>query len=225
MATKQDPTLDRNTGQPVRPEARTLADRDVAVDSPAPKHGDPAENLGPMESVIGVKVGSEAAVESGTDPVLPAVGGNISRMTEVRNKDLKERDRKELEKRGPTAGAHSVSLDFEGLMMVEVDDQGPIPMSGSFSGNFIKSITLRLATEEELEEMLPSAAPADRQAVSRRAADLIKGPGQGGGGNPMKAHEARGTTSGLTQPAGGAASTSEPTRPVGSGVTTSRGSR
>jgi len=226
-----DAKLSRATGQPSN--TRPLADRDVALDHPEPKHGDPAENLAPNESVIGVRTGSEASVESGTDPVLPPVGGNISRMTEVRNKDLRERDRKEREKRGPDAGTFSVGMTFPGLMMVLVDGR-EVLRSGSYTGNFQKSIEVRPLTEDELAEHVPSAAPADRQAVSRRSEDLIKGAGQGGGGNPMKAHEARGTTSGVTQPAGGAAATSGPptrgetsrgaTQPPGTGVTTSRGS-
>lgn len=234
------PSLSRATGQPAPANARTLADRDIALDSPPPVHGDPAENLSPQESVIGVRTGSEASVESGTDPVLPAVGGGLSRMTEVRNKDLRERDRREREKRGPDVGVFSVSMTFPGLMMVLVDDQEPILRSGSFTGNFHEGITVRPLTEEELVEHVPSAAPADRQAVARRSQDLVKGAGQGGGGNPMKAHEARGTTSGVTQPAGGAAATSGPptrgetsrgptqpperTQPLGTGGTTSRGS-
>lgn len=190
-------------------DPQRLADRDVAVDSPAPKHGDPAANHPSTESVIGVRVGSEASVSDGTDPVLPAVSGNISAQTEVKNATLRARDERERKKRGPDGGRFSVSMSFPGLMMVEVDDQ-KVVRSGSYTGGFNESIRVRPLTEDELAEHVPSAAPADKQAVERRASDLIKGAGQGGGGNPMKAGEARGTTSGVTQPAGGASATSGP---------------
>lgn len=223
MATKDSPDQPQPTARPPASSARPLADRDVMVDSPAPKHGDPAENLGPQESVIGVRVGSEASVESGTDPVLPAVAGNVSEMTKVRNRDLQERDRKEFEKRGSVNAANSIGVSFEGLMMIEADDREPQMVSGSYTGSFNESLTIRRLTEEELEEHLPQLAPANRQAVDRRASDLIKGAGQGGGGNPMKAGEARGTTSGVTQPAGGSSVTSGPIqRP---GVTSRSGGR
>ena len=197
-----------------------LVEGKVARDSRTPEHGNPAENLSPHESVINVRVGSEAAVASGTDPVLPPEAAVVSEQTKVHNKDLQERDKKEREKRGPDGGVHDVSMSFPGLMAIEVDGEVHF-RSGSFTGRFHDSIKVRPLTEEEIEEQLPSAAPADRPAVQRRQQDLIKGAGQGGGGNPMKAGEARGTTSNPTQPAGGAAATSGPR----GGSVTSRGPR
>jgi len=136
-------------------------EKDSMVDAKAPQHGNPAENLSPHESVINVRVGSEASVSAGTDPVLPPEASVVSAQTKVHNKDLRERDKKEREKRGPDGGVFDVSMSFPGLMAVEVDGE-LVTKSGSFTGRFAKSIVLRPLTEAELEEHLPHAEPANR---------------------------------------------------------------
>lgn len=158
---------------------------------PEPKHGDPTESQRPGvgETVLGVRTGSEAAVESGIDPVLPVIGG-LAGATEVKNKDLKERDEKEFKKRGL---GRNITFSYEGPMMVDfLDDERPaFPQAGGTTVNMgEKGVLIRPMTEEEVEQYYPSGAEA-----ARRANDLVAGSGVGGGGNPMHAGDARGVSS------------------------------
>lgn len=209
---------------------------------PKPEHGDPTEGNPPApgETVLGVRVGSEAAVESGTDPVLPFVGGALSEMTRVRNRDLQERDQREWRKRGRKSDGTAlasvpVSVSFEGLMAIESkskelkDDERVTFVSGSYTG-FIpaEGLLIRPLTEDEMETHFPSPQPG----AGQRANDLVKGSGTGGGGNPMHAGRARGTSSETAARVGQGGVTSEagkspPPRPEGpvsgtGGGTTSR---
>jgi hypothetical protein len=120
----------------------------------------------PGESALGVRVGSEAAVESGTGPVAPPAGTPLADATRVLNKDLRERDEKELEKRGSIAGVHSVSVNFEGLMMVEVDGREPELRSGSYTGSFKKEIKIRALSEKETAAAAPQPPAGPTQPVA-----------------------------------------------------------
>ncbi len=204
------------------------ATKEVAVEgrelntSKSPEHGNPTESqpLGQGEGPLGVRVGSEATVESGLDPVLPATGG-LSDATRVRNKDLIARDEKEIKRRGLSAAARPISASFEGLMMIEIldeDEKTPTKqmVSGSFTG-FIpeRGVLIRPLNNEELAQFQP-----DPNAGSRRASDLVTGSGTGGGGNPMHAGDTRGTSSFTAKPAGGQGVTSKAgasPAPLGSG--------
>lgn len=191
-----------------------------AKEESTPKHGDPTalQPPGQGESVLGVRVGSEAAVESGTDPVLPSAG-NLSEATRIRNKDILARDEKERKRRGLSATAKTVSMSFEGPMMVErLDDDERTPVKEMFSGSFTgaipeRGLLLRPLRKEEEAELLPNP-----ERNSRRAEDLVKGSGAGGGGNPMAARDHRGVTSSPGASAGGQASVS----PSGGGSTSRR---
>lgn len=175
------------------------------------------------EGPLGVRTGSEAAVESGLQPVFNGPTG-LAGATEVKNKDLRERDEKELRRRGVIRDRgrggprNPVTVSFAGLMMVSVDgEEEDAPRSGSFTGEFSESLTIRALTNEELEKYSPSG-----QRLARRADDLAKGSGAGGGGNPMKAGEAQGSTSGAQGPSMGRATTSAGNPNVGTGGTHSR---
>jgi hypothetical protein len=196
------------------------AEREVVVTgrlantAAAPKHGNPTDEMpvGPHESVINVRVGSEAAVESGTDPVLPMTGPGVTEFTRVRNKDLRERDEKEFRKRGLRSDGvarpgSTVSMSFTGLMVVErepdKDEKAGDPglkqiVSGAFTGEIPEGgLTIRPLTQEEEENFL--AVP---RASSQRANDLVAGSGTGGGGNPMHAGKTRGTSSATAERVG-----------------------
>lgn len=153
--------------------------------------------------VVNVRVGSEAAVDSGTGPVLPVGGASISEATKVHNRDLQERDRKEFEKRGighPLA--EDVSVSWSGLRMVSVDDAVEEPRSGGGTFRVKNSLSIRRLTPEEETHFSPGgtirarrASDANQQNSNVRASDAVKGSGAGGGGNPMAAGAARGATS------------------------------
>lgn len=206
---------------PARPAGPT---REVLVsgkDAPAaapPKHGNPTEQAGGVD-VVNVRVGSESTVPSGLDPVLPHTGG-LGAATEILNKDIKARHDKEMEKRGLVnpATMNTVSINWTGLMMVEVDgEEEDSPRSGSYTGHFRDSIRVRALTAEELDRFNPVLA----QRV-RRADDLVKGSGVGGGGNPMRAGEARGASS-ATAPSAGSGPANSNIAQQQTGVRTSRG--
>lgn len=205
---------DTSAGNAAGREQDVVVTGRVAGQVAAPKHGDPTEDQGVPEggSVIGVRVGSEAAVESGLDPVLPATGTALGDATRVRNKDIRARDEKERERRGLNGG-NAVSVTFEGLMMVEVDgdsqERGGV-RSGSFTGNVKESLVIRPLTAEEEAERTGSALATG--AVARRADDLVTGSGNGGGGNPMKRSETVGVTSAEQRYAGAKATTSDAER-------------
>jgi len=148
--------------------------------------------------VLNTRVGSEASQESGLQPVEATLGG-IAGATEIRNKDIKKRHDDEMVRRGRrnregaevVAGSNEVSLGFTGLMMVEVDGEKAVPVSGSFSGQFNEKIVLRRATEAEVEEMTAARGPAPTAGDKT----LVKGSGVGGGGNPQHARDSTGVAS------------------------------
>lgn len=163
------------------------------------QHGRPPVPKATNDDVLGTRTGSEAAQESGLEPVEGTIGG-IAGATEIRNKDIKKRHDEENRRKGrrnetddgiPTAGANDVSLGFTGLMMVEVDGEKAVPMSGSYTGHFNKQVVLRRPTTAEVEEMT-----AARDVVpSAEDKTLVKGSGVGGGGNPQHARDSTGVAS------------------------------
>lgn len=147
----------KHTGSSGSPTAAAMEAERARNDNLKPKHGDPTKDQPVPEggSVIGVRVGSEASVEDGTDPVLPSEGSALGEATRVRNKTLRGRDEKEHDRRG--RGGNAVTVSFEGPMMVEVDGssegQGGVK-SGSFTGSFKEKLTVRKLTDKEEAEYL-----------------------------------------------------------------------
>ena len=166
----------------------------------APKRGkDAVATVPPGESPVGVRVGSEATVSSGTHPVEAPGASAVSEATRVRNQDLAERDKKEWRKRGmredgSAAVGRPISFSGEGVFVVEsgnkdIDDQF---VSGGTTVNVPpEGVTIRpLSPKEEAEYF---GTPPE--VKSQRSNDLVKGGGQGGGGNPMHAGDVLGFSS------------------------------
>lgn len=196
---------------------------------PEPKHGDPTEAAPPApgDSVLGVRVGSEASVDNGTGPVLPPPSQAGGEFTRVRNRDLQERDKREWKKRGmrsdgTTPAGRAISVSFEGVMMVEPqgNEQDATLHSGGYTGQIPEDgVLVRPLTSEEEEKYFGSP----QGARSQRSNDLVAGGGQGGGGNPMHAGDVRGVSSNTATRVGegGVTSASGPApapRPGGQGA-------
>lgn len=192
--------------QPPKPGPQPRRDLDV----------DRVAGMNPLH----VPVGSEAAVAEGTGPVEAPGGNALAEATKIHNKDILERHNKELERRGQVgagSGKYAISISFEGPMMIQVDGEEAHMRSGSFSGAFNESISLRPLTKKEQEELLPRPT-----RPARRAEDLVKGSGAGGGGNPMAAGQSRGVSSGAGPSTPGKAPTSLATG-QGQGTSTKTG--
>lgn len=197
--------------QPKNPAsaAATQPKKDVLVEGRVAVDTQPAEKVTndtpiPDGDVTGFRVASEAAQEG--DSVAPVRGGtgDLAAATRVRNSTLRKRDEQEVRKRGGGNPRNfSVSVAFEGMMMVENGLQDPFPVSGSYAGPVGEDgLVVRRLTPEEEEKFAPSGVRLNRRAedeggvvTSRgalRGSDLARGSGFGGGGNPMKAGEAAG---------------------------------
>lgn len=228
--------MQRTSDEALDKHVETIRKRDTeggVVEVPKPVHGDPAEAAPPApgDTVIGVRTGSEAAVESGTGPVLPLMGPGASAFTRVRNRDLRERDQQEFRRRGLRSDGAAragvpISVTFEGAMMVEraEDDGGNQLVNGSFTG-VIPEDGLRIRPLSAKEEQEYFGAPVQ---ANQRSNDLVAGSGTGGGGNPMHAGRTRGTSSQTAQRVGegGVTSQSGPApapRPNNAGPVTPQG--
>lgn len=188
----------------------------AAAQPPAkePRRGAEAlPRVGQGESPIGSRVGSEATVASGTHPVEAPGASAVSEATRIQNKDLIERDKKEFRKRGMREDGsvpvgRPISFSGEGVFVVEsgnkdVDDQF---VSGGTTVNVPpEGVTIRpLSPEEEAEYF---GTPPE--VKSQRSNDLVKGGGQGGGGNPMHAGDVRGVSSNTAERVGQGGVTSQ----------------
>jgi len=143
------------TAAATQPKREVLVEGRVAADvQPAVK----VTNKTPIPSgdVTGFRVGSEAAQEGSDVGPVSGGSGDLAAATEVRNTTLKKRDEAEFERRGGGAKGFQVSVNFEGLMMVENGLRDPFPVSGSYSGPVGEDgLTIRRLTEAEEKEHTP----------------------------------------------------------------------
>lgn len=142
----------------------------------------------PSGDVIGVKVGSEAAQEGSDVGPVEGVTGDLSASTHVKNTTLRERDRKEMEKRGGGPRSFQASASFEGMKMVDNGLSDPFPVSGSYSGPVGEDgLKIRNLTPEEEKKFTAGGQAANRRADDEvRGSGMVRGSGASGGTSTRK---------------------------------------